>query len=172
MKNTGTLKVTTPSDREIVLTRVFDAPRSLVFDALTKPELLKRWFGPRGWSLVVCEIDLRVGGRWRFRLRGPDGREMGMSGVYREIVPPERDVHTEIFDDYPDGGAALVTGVLVEEGGRTTLTSTVLSPSKEVRDAVLKSSMEHGAAETYDKLAEYLATVTEATTAAQSAEGR
>lgn len=172
MKNTGTLQVTTPSDREITLTRVFDAPRSLVFDALTKPELLKRWFGPRGWSLVVCEVDLRVGGRWRFRLRGPDGREMGMSGVYREIVPPERDVHTERFDDMPEGGEALVTGVLVEEGGKTTLTSTVLSPSKEVRDAVLKSGMEHGAAETYDRLAEYLATVTEATTSAGVAEGR
>src|SRR5712691_7085974 len=99
MKNTGTLKVTTPTDREILLTRVFDAPRSLVFDALTQPELLKRWFGPRGWSLVVCEVDLRVGGSWRFRLRGPDGREMGMSGVYREIVLPERDAHTETFDD-------------------------------------------------------------------------
>ena len=90
MKNTGTLQVTTPSDKEIVLTRVFDAPRHLVFDALTKPELLKRWFGPRGWSLVVCDVDLRVGGAWRFVLRGPDGTEMGMSGIYREIARPER----------------------------------------------------------------------------------
>jgi uncharacterized protein YndB with AHSA1/START domain len=155
MKNTGNLKVTTPTEREIVLTRVFDAPRPLVFDAFTKPELLKRWFGPRGWSLAVCEVDLRVGGRWRFVLRGPDGATMGMGGVYREIVPPERDVHTEAFDDYP--GESLVTGVFDEEGGKTTLTATILYPSREVRDAVIESGMEHGAAESYDRLAEYLA---------------
>ena len=76
-------------------------PRQLVFDAFTKPELLKRWFGPRGWSLAVCEVDLRVGGGFRFVLRGPDGKQMGMRGVYREIVPPERSVHMESFDDYP-----------------------------------------------------------------------
>ena len=155
MKNTGTLKVTTPSDREIVLTRVFDAPRHLVFDAFCKPELLKRWFGPRGWSLVVCEVDLRVGGGFRFVLRGPDGTEMGMRGVYREIVPPERSVHMESFDDYP--GESQVTAVFVEQGGKTTLTATVLYPSREVRDAVIQSGMEHGAAESYDKLAELLA---------------
>lgn len=80
MKNTGTLQVTTPSDCEIVLTRIFNAPRSLVFEALTKPELLKRWMGPRGWSMVVSEIDLKVGGKWRSILRGPDGKDMGMSG--------------------------------------------------------------------------------------------
>src|SRR5919108_2584782 len=155
MKNTSTLQVTTPSDREIVLTRVFDAPRQMVFDAFTKPELLKRWFGPRGWSLVVCEVDLRVGGTFRFVLRGPDGTEMGMRGVYREIVPPERSVHTESFDDYP--GESQVTAVFLEQGGKTTLTATILYPSKEVRDAVLKSGMEHGAAGSYDKLAELLA---------------
>jgi uncharacterized protein YndB with AHSA1/START domain len=155
MKNTGTLKVTTPTDREIVLTRVFDAPRRLVFDAFTKPELLKRWFGPRGWSLVVCEVDLKVGGTFRFVLRGPDGKDMGMRGVYREIVPPERTVHRESFDDYP--GESQVTTVLVEQGGKTTLTATVLYSSPEVRDAVIKSGMEHGAAECYDKLAELLA---------------
>src|SRR5260370_36564073 len=86
MKNPGTLKVTMPTDREIVLTRVFDAPRHLVFDAFTKPELLKRWFGPRGWSLALCEVDLRVGGTFRYLLRRPDGNEMGMRGVYREIA--------------------------------------------------------------------------------------
>src|SRR5258707_1023184 len=155
MKNTGTLKVTTPGDREIVLTRVFDAPRRLVFDAFSKPELLKRWFGPRGWSLVVCEVDLRVGGGFRFVLRSPDGREMGMRGVYREIVPPERSVHMESFDDYP--GESQVTAVFVEQEGKTTLTATVLYPSQEVRDAVVRSGMEHGAAESYDKLAELLA---------------
>jgi uncharacterized protein YndB with AHSA1/START domain len=154
MKNTGTLQVTTPTDREVVLTRVFDAPRHLVFDAFTKPELLKRWFGPRGWSLVVCEVDLKVGGGWRFVLRGPDGREMGMRGVYREIDAPERTIHMESFDDYP--GESQVTTLLVEQDGRTTLTATILYPSKEVRDIVIKSGMEHGAAESYDKLAELL----------------
>ena len=157
MKNTGPLKVTTPSDREIVLTRVFDAPRNLVFDAFTKPELLKRWFGPRGWSLVVCEVDLKVGGTFRFVLRGPDGTDMGMRGVYREIVPPERSVHMESFDDYP--GESRVTTVLVEQGGKTTLTATVLYASQEIRDAVINSGMEHGAAESYDKLAELLVTM-------------
>ncbi len=155
MKNTGSLKVTTPSDREIVLTRVFDAPRRLVFDAFSKAELLKRWFGPRGWSLVVCDVDFKVGGGFRFVLRGPDGQEMGMRGVYKEIVPPERSVHMESFDDYP--GESRVTAVLVEQGGKTTLTATILYPSREVRDIVLKSGMEHGAAESYDKLAELLA---------------
>jgi uncharacterized protein YndB with AHSA1/START domain len=156
MKNTGSLKVTTPTDREIVLTRVFDAPRHLVWDAFTKPELLKRWFGPRDWSLVVCEVDLKVGGGFRFVLRGPDGRDMGMRGTYREIVPGERSVHTESFDDFP-GGDSTVTTVLTEKAGTTTLTATVLYPSREVRDAVIQSGMEHGAAESYDKLAELLA---------------
>ena len=158
MKNSPALKVTTPSDREVVLTRVFDAPRHLVFEALTKPELITRWFGPRGWTMPVCEVDLRVGGRWRYLLRGPDGREMGMRGGYREISPPDRLVHTESFDDFPVG-EAVVTTVLVEEGGRTTLTATVLSPSKEARDAVIKSGMEKGAGETYDRLAELLASM-------------
>lgn len=157
MKNTGTLQVTTPTEREIVLTRVFDAPRRLVFDAFTKPELLKRWFGPHGWSLVVCEVDLKVGGRFRFVLRGPDGREMGMRGVYREIVAPERSVHMESYDDYP--GESEVTTVLVERGGKTTLTATIVYPSQEIRDIVIKSGMEHGAAESYDKLAELLVSV-------------
>ncbi len=165
MRNTGTLKVTTPTDREIVLTRVFDAPRQMVFDAFTKPELLKRWFGPRGWSLVVCEVDLKVGGTFRFVLRGPGGKEMGMRGVYREITPPERSVHMESFDDYP--GESQVTAVMVEQQGKTTLTATVLYPSKEVRDIVIKSGMEHGAAESYDKLAELLAS-----TEARSMEAR
>jgi uncharacterized protein YndB with AHSA1/START domain len=155
MKNTGALKVTTPTDREIMMTRVFDAPRRMVFEAFSKPELLKRWFGPRGWTLVTCEVDFRVGGGFRFVLRGPDGQEMGMRGVYKEIAPPERSVHMESYDDYP--GESQVTGVLVEQGGKTTLTTTVLYPSKQVRDAVLQSGMEHGAAESYDRLAEMLA---------------
>src|SRR6266550_9600996 len=118
MKNTGTLKVSLPTEREVVMTRVFDAPRRLVFDALTRPELLKRWFGPRGWSLVVCEVDLKVGGAWRFVLRGPDGRDMGMRGVYRELTPPDRSVHMESFDDFP--GESQVTTLLTEQSGKTT----------------------------------------------------
>jgi uncharacterized protein YndB with AHSA1/START domain len=158
MTQTGTLQLTTPSEREIAMSRVFDAPRSLVFDAWTKPELLTRWLGVRGgWSMVVCEVDLRVGGAYRFEWRGPDGAEMGMGGVYRELVPSERLVATESFDDpwYP--GEALGTTVLVEEGDKTTATTTVLYESEEIRDAVLESGMARGVAESYDMLAEYLA---------------
>jgi len=158
MKNTGTLKVTAPTGREIAMTRVFDAPRRLVFDALTKPELVKQWLlGPPGWSMPVCEVDLRVGGACRYLWRHLDGTEMGMRGVYREIVPPERVVQTESFDKpwYP--GEALVTTVLVEHGGSTTFTVTVLYESQEVRDAVLKSRMTEGVAASYDRLAELLA---------------
>ena len=160
MKNTGTLKVTTPTDREIVLTRVFDAPRRLVFEALTTPELVKRWLlGPPGWTMPVCEIDLKVGGAYRYVWHGPNGAVMGMRGVYREIVPPERCVQTESFDQpwYP--GESLVTTVLVEQGGRTTMTATVIYESRKVRDDVLKSGMTGGAAECYDRLAELLASV-------------
>jgi uncharacterized protein YndB with AHSA1/START domain len=160
MTDTGTLQITTPSEREIVMSRVFDAPRNLVFDAWTKPELLERWLGVRGgWSMVVCEVDLRVGGAYRFVWRGPDGAEMGMGGVYREIVAPERLVATESFDDpwYP--GEAVDTTVLIEEGGKTTATTTVLYESEEIRDAVLESGMARGVAESYDMLAEYLASI-------------
>lgn len=155
MKNTGTLKVTLPSDREVMLTRVFDAPRHLVFEAFFNPELLKRWFGPRGWSLSVCDVDFKIGGKWRYILTGPNGHSMGMSGEYREIDAPSRTVHTERFDDYP--GESQVTSTWVEQNGKTTLTAIVLAESKQIRDAVIQSGMEHGAAETYDKLAELLA---------------
>jgi uncharacterized protein YndB with AHSA1/START domain len=156
MKNTGTLKVETRGDREIVMTRVFDAPRELVFRALTTPELLKRWFGPHGWTLAECEIDLRVGGAWRFFSKGPNGRTMGMRGVYRVIAPPERLEYTESFDEWPQQGSALITITLAERNGRTTLTGVSLAPSREVRDAVIATGMEHGAAETYDRLADML----------------
>ena len=154
MRNTGTLSVSTPTDLEIVMTRVFDAPRALVYESFSKPELLRQWFGPRGWSLAVCEVDLRVGGGFRFVLRGPDGKEMGMRGTYLELAPPERSVHLESFDDYP--GESQVTSLFVEKSGQTTLTVTVLYPSKQIRDAVIQSGMEHGAAESYDRLAELL----------------
>ena len=157
MRNSGNLKLTASGDREIVMTRVFDAPRNLVFDAYTKPELLKRWLGVfGGWSMPVCEVDLRVGGKYRWVWRNTDGREMGVRGVYREVVRPERLVNTEKFDDpwYP--GESLITTTLAEQGGRTTFTSTILYESQEARDAVLKSPMERGVAASYNKLAELL----------------
>jgi uncharacterized protein YndB with AHSA1/START domain len=156
--NTETLQVTTPSAREIVMTRVFDAPRELVFAALTKPELLARWLGVRnGWTMTVCEVDLKVGGAYRYEWRGPDGAELALGGVFREIVAPERIVASEKFDDPWDQGEALDTMVLVEEDGKTTLTTTVLAPSQEARDAVLESGMTRGVAESYDMLDEVLA---------------
>jgi uncharacterized protein YndB with AHSA1/START domain len=160
MANAATLEITTPSDREIAMTRVFNAPRRLVFDAWTKPELLKRWLGVRnGWSFAVCEVDLKVGGTYRFVWRGSDGTEMGMRGVYREIVRPERLVSTESFDDPWYEGEALDTLVLVEHEGKTTATMTMLCASQEVRDAVLKSGMDRGVAESYDVLDEVLASL-------------
>ena len=155
----GTLRVTTPSDREIAMTRVFDAPSRLVFDACTKPELVKRWLlGPPGWSMPVCEIDLRVGGAYRYVWRHDrDGTEMGMGGVYREIVAPERLVTTERFEEAWYPGEAVGTLVLVEQRGRTTLTQTMLYESREARDAVIKSNMEKGVAASYDRLADLLA---------------
>lgn len=155
MKNTGTLSVTLPSGREIALTRVFKASRAVVHDAFTNPEILKRWFGPRGWFLVTCDVDARVGGGFRFVLQSPDGRQLGMSGTYLELSPPERSVHTESFDDFP--GESQVTSLFIERDGYTTLVATILYPSKEVRDAVIQSGMEHGAAESYDKLEELIA---------------
>jgi uncharacterized protein YndB with AHSA1/START domain len=156
--STGTLRVTTPTEREIAMTRVFDAPRNLVFEAYTKPELVKRWLGVHGgWSLAVCEIDLRVGGAYRYVWRGRDGAEMGMGGVYREVVVPERIVATERFDQSWYPGEAVSTIALVEQGGRTTLTLTVRYESREARDAVLRSPMEQGVAAGFDKLAELLA---------------
>jgi uncharacterized protein YndB with AHSA1/START domain len=158
VRNVGKLQVSTPSDREIVMTREFDAPRTLVFDAWTKPELLQRWLGVRGgWTFAVCEVDLRVGGAYRFVWRGPTGTEMGMGGIYREVVRPERLVATEQFDDPWYEGEALDTTTFVERAGKTTATTTVLYASREVRDAVLQSPMERGVAESYDKLAELLA---------------
>jgi uncharacterized protein YndB with AHSA1/START domain len=147
------LKVEARGEREIVITRSFDAPRRLVFEALTRPELLKRWLGVfGGWSMTVCEVDLRVGGAYRYVWSGPDGASMGMRGTFREITPPERIVNTEKFDEpwYP--GEAIGTAVLTESSGRTTLTTTVLYDSREIRDAALKSGMEQGIAAGYAAL--------------------
>jgi uncharacterized protein YndB with AHSA1/START domain len=160
MNHAGSLKVTTPTDREIVMTRVFDAPRELVYEAMSRPELLKRWlFGPPGWSMTVCEDDLRVGGTFRWAWRGPDGAEMAMHGVYREVNPPERVVRTEAFDfGCPSQmGEQLATLALTEQGGKTTLTLMVLYPSREARDGAIASGMEKGVAAGYDRLDEMLA---------------
>lgn len=158
MKNSRVLEVTTPTDREIAMTRVFDAPRRLVFDAHTKPELVKRWLlGPDGWSMPVCKIDLRIGGKYRYVwCRDKDGMQMGIGGVYREIMAPERLVQTERFDEAWYPGEAVDTLVLTEQGDKTTLTQTMLYESSGARDAVLKSGMERGVAASYDRLAELL----------------
>lgn len=150
----GTLQVSMPTDREIAMTRVFDAPRNLVFDALTKPKLIKQWLlGPPGWTMPICEVELKVGGAYRFVWRGSNVREMGVRGVFREVVSPERFVATEQFDQpwYP--GEALVTNALVEHGGKSTLTLTVRYESKEARDGVLKTPMDEGVGASYDRLA-------------------
>ena len=159
MKNLGGLKLTTSGDRELVMTRVFDAPRNLVYDAFTKPELVRRWLlGPDGWSMPVCEIDLKVGGAYRYVWRrDSDGSEMGMGGVYREIVPNQKIVSTEKFDQAWYPGEAVGTLVLTEQSGKTMLTQTVLYQSREARDGVLKSGMESGVSRSYDRLEEQLA---------------
>ena len=148
----ATFKVTTPSDREIRLTRLFNAPAPLVFEAMSKPEHVRRWWGNlgEGYSVPVCEIDFRVGGKWRFVNRHPKG-EAAFYGVYREIDAPGRMVFTEIFEPFPDA-ESVVTSVLTEESGQTRLTATCLYPSKEVRDMVIGTGMEKGAAVSYDRL--------------------
>jgi uncharacterized protein YndB with AHSA1/START domain len=156
---TKKLTIAAHSDREIVMTRVFEAPRKLVFEAWTKPELLKRWLlGPPGWSMVVCEVDLKVGGRSRYVWRrDSNGTTMGMGGVYREVAVPERIVATEKFDEAWYPGEAVGTMVFVEQGGRTTLTQTLLYESRAARDAVLASPMEQGVEASFDRLEEMLA---------------
>jgi uncharacterized protein YndB with AHSA1/START domain len=150
----STLKVTTPSDREIALTREFNAPRQLVWDAHTKPELVKKWLlGPPGWSMPVCRIDLRVGGSYRYEWRNDaDGTTMAMGGTYKEVKPIERIVQTEKFDDPWYEGEAVSTFTLKEQGSKTTLTTTVRYASKAVRDSVIKSGMTTGVEQSFDRL--------------------
>ena len=156
------LVVTTPSDRELVITRVFDAPREMVFDAYTKPEYLKRWFGgPREWRLETCEVDLRPGGSWRFVLRNDNGNEMPMKGEYLEVERPSRLVSTESFDEEMVGwraedGPTINTVTFEESDGKTTMTITVLYKSKELRDAAVQSPMEEGLAVGLERLDEFL----------------
>ena len=150
--NSRSFTVTTPSDQEIRLTRLFDAPRHLVFEVMTKPEHVRLWWGRlgEGYSVPVCEIDLRVEGAWRFVNRHPHG-ETAFYGEYREITPPSRLVFTEIFEDFPDA-VSIVTTELADEGENTRMTATVRYPSVDVRDMVLKSGMSDGAAISYDRL--------------------
>jgi len=156
MVNPAKLQLSVTGDREIRMTRDFDAPRQMVFDAMTKPELLKRWFhGPDGWMLEVCEVDLRAGGTYRYLWRGSDGTEMGMSGAFLEVDPPRRIVQTEKFDQF--GPEATGTLELAEQGGTTSLTLTMIYDSRETRDAMLKTPMERGVAAGYDRLEKLLA---------------
>ena len=159
-KVSKTLTITTPSDLEIAMTRVFDARRHLVFDAMTRPEHVRRWFGCAEFELPVCEIDLRVGGAYRFVMRNPDGIESTLQGLYREVARPEHVVFTERFsmpgftsDEYQ------VASVFTELGGRTTLTTTILHKTRENRDGHLNSGIEIGVAPAYDRLAEVVATM-------------
>ena len=158
MTNAGEVQVTAQGEREIVVTRVFDAPRRLVFEAWTKPELLKRWLGAwGGWSLAVCELDPRPGGGYHFGWRHEaEALAMDVRGVYREFKPPEKIVNTERFDEpwYP--GEALITTAFTEQGGRTTVTMTLRYESRAARDGVLKSPMESGLGESLAALARLL----------------
>ena len=152
--NSHTFEVSTPSDREIRMTRVFDAPRHLVFEAMTRCEHIKRWWGclGEGYSVPECQMDLRPGGKWRFVNRHPQGEAI-FYGVNKEVAPPERVVFTEIYEPFPDA-ESLVTATYTEEAGKTRLTVVVQYPSIEVRDAVMASGMANGAAMSYDRLEE------------------
>jgi len=144
-----------PSDRGLVAMRGVEASRKMVWDIWTKPEHVPNWMtGPEGWTMPVCEMDLRPGGKWRFVWRQADGSEMEMNGVYKEVTPPERLVNTENWGgEYPE---TLNTLVLTERAGKTTMTSTVLYPSKEARDNALGTGMKEGWSMSYDRLEEYL----------------
>jgi uncharacterized protein YndB with AHSA1/START domain len=149
------LEVTTPTDLEIVMKRSFAAPRDRVFDAFTKPELIQRWLlGPDGWSMPVCEVDLKAGGSYRYRWRSDsgDGHEFGVSGTYLEIVRPERLVHAERFDDAWYPGEALVTTTFSEHADSTTVTMRIRYESREARDIAIQSGMDGGVAKSYDRL--------------------
>ena len=153
---TETTTVTTPSDTEIVMERVVAAPRRLVWEAFTNPAHVQQWMlGPEGWTMPVCEVDLRPGGAWHFEWRNADGREMAMNGVFKEIEAPERLVQTEAWgDEWPE---TLNTIVLTEENGRTRITTTVVYPSRDARDAAIATGMADGADRSYDLLDELLA---------------
>jgi uncharacterized protein YndB with AHSA1/START domain len=157
--SSGTATVTTPTDTQILITREFDAPKHLVYKAVTTPDLIKRWWNAKRGEVTVCEHDLRVGGRWRNVMITPDGMEVGFHGEYREIVPNERVVSTEVFEGVPvpegeEEQGTLNTVTLTEKDGRTTLTVLVECGVKEIRDAIIESGMESGLQDAYDLLEE------------------
>lgn len=153
MSKTRNLEVTTPSDREIAVIREFDAPRHLVFDAFTKPEILKRWlFGPDGWTMTHCEWNLFVGGSYRYEWRGPNGEIMALGGICKEVATPERIVATEKFDEAWYPGESLVTITFEERAGQTRVVTTILYVTTEARDGALKSGMEIGMEAGYKRL--------------------
>ncbi len=153
-KTIGALQIATPSDREISMARTFNAPASLLWEAITRPEYIRRWLlGPVGWEMTRCEVDFRIGGSYRYEWRKDSGETLGVGGVYRAIVPQKLIETTEEFDEPWYEGEAIATQTLVEAGGTTTLTLTVRYASKDVRDGVLKSGMEQGVAACYDRLA-------------------
>ncbi|WCN84553.1 SRPBCC family protein [Micromonospora sp. LH3U1] len=154
------LVVDTPGDREIVLRRLFEAPAQLVFAAFTQPELLVRWYGARGWRLTACDVDLRVGGRWRFVSLGPGGARMVQAGVYRQVEPPHRLVCTELFDDQSYPGETLVSHEFTDLAGRTTVTTTLLYATAEGRDTVLRYPMARGVGQSFTRLAALLHSTT------------
>lgn len=156
------LTIATPTEREVVITRVFNARPDLVFDALTKPDLLRLWSLPAGWTFEKCEVDLRVGGKWHFVSSQPGGKRIGQLGTFIEIAAGERLVKTENWEDW-DAGETIVTTVLEGDNGETRFTSTLLFPSQEVRDIVLRSGLDKSVGPIYDRLADVLASGAEQT---------
>ncbi len=153
MTSSGTAKVTLPTDEQILITREFDAPRHLVYRAWTTPELVRRWWTAKRGEMTIAEIDLRVGGMWRYVMVADGGFEVGFHGEYREIVPNERLVSTEVYEGMPDA-EALDTLTFTETDGRTTLTMLVQHATKEHRDAHINSGMEDGMQDAMDLLEE------------------
>ena len=157
MTEPATAQVATPTDLEVVVTRMFNAPRHAVFRACTEPDLIRRWLlGPPGWTMPVCEVDLRVGGKYRYEWESSDGEKMGMGGTYLEIAPPERLVTTELFDEDWTGGETVNTLALEERDGKTMMTTTVRYSSQEARDAALKTGMTEGMEMSYERMDDVL----------------
>jgi uncharacterized protein YndB with AHSA1/START domain len=163
MTKTGALQISTPTDLDVVITRVLDAPRGIVFDAFTKPDIVRRWLlGPPGWTMPVCEIDLRVGGKYRYVWESADGQRMAMGGTFKEIVRPSRMVATQLFDEDWTGGETLVMTEIVEQKGKSTVTTTVHYASRDARDAALQTGMAQGMEAGYERLDDLLKETTHA----------
>ena len=156
--SSGTAVVTLPTDTEILITREFNAPRHLVYEAWTKPELVKRWWSGKRGAMILAEIDLRVGGRWRYVMVADGGAEVAFNGEYREIVPNERIVHTEVYEAMPEESVLNIV-TFTEADGRTTLSLLTQCPSKEIRDGIIDSGMEGGMQEQMDLLEELAASL-------------